>query len=89
MVTAVAYKPFGFMASVTSGLLARAVFKQVWQRVGGEETAPKATDPFHGWGEVVLVAALQGAIFGAIKAIVDRGGAYGFRRLTGSWPGRA
>jgi hypothetical protein len=37
----------------------------------------------------VLVAALQGAIFGAIKAIVDRGGAYGFRRLTGSWPGRA
>jgi hypothetical protein len=88
MGTAVVYKPLGFTASMTSGLLARSVYKQVWKRVGGEDEAPKATDRSHGWGEVVLAAALQGALFGAIKAIVDRGGAYGFRRLTGSWPGR-
>jgi Protein of unknown function (DUF4235) len=89
MGTAVVYKPLGFTASMTSGLLARSVFKQVWKRVGGEDEAPKATDRSHGWGEVILAAALQGALFGAIKAIVDRGGASGFRRLTGSWPGRA
>jgi hypothetical protein len=88
MVTAVVFKPVGVTASVTSGLLARSVFKHLWKRVGGEDTAPKATDRSHGWGEVVLAAALQGAIFGGIKAMVDRGSAHGFRRLTGSWPGR-
>ena len=32
-------------------------------------------------------AALQGAIFALVKAAVDRGGAEGFRKLTGVWPG--
>jgi hypothetical protein len=34
-----------------------------------------------------VAAAVQGAIFGAVKALVDRGGATGWRRLTGTWPG--
>ena len=29
----------------------------------------------------------QGAIFGLVKAAVDRGGAQGFQKLTGVWPG--
>jgi hypothetical protein len=37
--------------------------------------------------EVVLAAALQGAIFAATKAAIDRAGARGFTKLTGSWPG--
>jgi hypothetical protein len=32
-------------------------------------------------------AALQGAIFAFVKAAVDRGGAEGFRKMTGVWPG--
>ena len=36
--------------------------------------------------EVVLAAAIQGAIFAAVKA-VDRAGARGFTQLTGTWPG--
>lgn len=32
-------------------------------------------------------AAAQGAVFGLVKATVDRGGAEGFRKLTGVWPG--
>jgi hypothetical protein len=30
---------------------------------------------------------MQGAVFAAVKAIVDRAGAAGFHRLTGVWPG--
>jgi Protein of unknown function (DUF4235) len=37
--------------------------------------------------EVVLAAAIQGAIFAATKAAIDRAGARGFTRLTGNWPG--
>jgi hypothetical protein len=29
---------------------------------------------------------LQGAIFAVVKALVDRGGATGVRKMTGQWP---
>jgi uncharacterized protein DUF4235 len=84
---AMLYKPLGLAASVAGGLLAGALFKQVWKLVAGEEEAPEATDSERGWGEVVLAAAVQGAVFGGVKALVDRGGATGWQRLTGTWPG--
>jgi hypothetical protein len=55
--------------------------------VAGEDDAPNATDEDRGWTEIIIAAALQGAIFAAVKAAVDRGGAEGVRRLTGKWPG--
>lgn len=80
------YKPLGLAFGVAGGLLAAAIFKQVWKQVSGEPDAPDATDEERGWGEVLVAAALQGAIFAAVKAAVDRGGATGVRRLTGVWP---
>ena len=69
------------------GILAGAIFKKVWKITAGEDEAPKATDARRGWREVLLAAALQGAIFAAVKAAVDRGAAEGTRQLTGVWPG--
>jgi hypothetical protein len=86
-ITALLYKPVGLIVSVLGGILAGAVFKQVWKLVAGEEDAPKPTDPDYGWREILPAAALNGAIFGLVKATVDRGGAEGVRKLTGSWPG--
>ena len=40
-----------------------------------------------GWGEVLIAATLQGAIFALVKAAVDRGAAEATLRLTGIWPG--
>jgi Protein of unknown function (DUF4235) len=54
--------------------------------VAHEEEAPKATDRQRSWKEVLAAAALQGAVFGLIKATVDRAGAKGFERATGAWP---
>ena len=82
------YKPIGLVAGVVGGLLAGAVFRRVWSLVGREGKAPKATDADRGWAEVVLSAAVQGAVFGAVKSVVDRAGAAGFARATGVWPGR-
>lgn len=89
MVTAakLAYRPFGLVAGIVAGAIAGAVFKQVWRRVADEEEAPTALQSDYGLGQVVLAAAIQGAIFAAVKALVDRGGAKGFQRLTGDWPG--
>ena len=52
----------------------------------GDDDAPNATDEDRGWGEILAAAALQGAIFAVVKAMVDRGGATGVKRLTGNWP---
>jgi Protein of unknown function (DUF4235) len=85
--SSVLYKPLGVAAGVGGGLLAGAVFKQVWKVIAGEDDAPKATDPDYGWAEILIAAAVQGAIFAGVKALVDRAGATGWSRLTGTWPG--
>ena len=82
-----AYRPVGLVTSVVAGAIASAVFKQIWKRVADEEDAPDALQSEYGIGQILLAAALQGAIFAAVKALIDRGGARGFQRLTGSWPG--
>lgn len=81
------YKPFGLVVGVLGGLVAGAVFKRIWSAVGHEDEPPEATDARRGWGEVIAAAAAQGAVFGGVKALIDRAGATGFQRLTGAWPG--
>jgi predicted metal-dependent enzyme (double-stranded beta helix superfamily) len=85
-VNKIAYKPVGILLGVAAGALAGALFKQAWKLAGNDDDAPNATDEDRGWGEILLAAALQGAIFAVVKAAVDRGGASGVRRLTGEWP---
>ncbi|MFI5496170.1 DUF4235 domain-containing protein [Actinoplanes sp. NPDC051859] len=82
----VAYKPVGLLLGVGAGALAGFLFKEVWRLAAGDDDAPNATDEDRGWGEVLAAAALQGAIFATVKALVDRGGAAGVRKITGSWP---
>lgn len=83
----VLYKPFGVVVGVLGGIVAGAIFKRVWSAVAHEPEPPVATDARRGWGEVVAAAAAQGAVFGGVKALIDRAGATGFSRLTGAWPG--
>jgi hypothetical protein len=87
-VAKVLYRPFGLIFSVLGGIVAGAIFKRIWGAAADEEEAPKATDATKGWGEVVVAAAAEGAVFGGVKALIDRAGATGFAHLTGAWPGR-
>ena len=81
------YKPVSITVSVLGGMLAGALFKRVWKAAAGEDEPPKATDIRRGWVEVLIAAALQGAIFALVKAALDRGAAEGTHKLTGFWPG--
>lgn len=82
----VAYKPVGLVLGAVSGMLAAAAFKQTWKVVAHEDDAPDATDEDRTWREVLIAAALQGAIFAVVKAATDRGGATAVRRVSGTWP---
>jgi hypothetical protein len=81
------YRPFGLLFSVLGGIVASAMFKQVWKRVAHEEEAPSAKEASRSWGEVLPAAAVQGAVFAFVKAAVDRGGLKGFEKATGVWAG--
>jgi hypothetical protein len=82
------YKPVSVIVSVLGGMLAGAIFKQVWKLAAREEDAPKATDARRGWREILLAAVVQGAIYALVKAVIGRGTAQGTRKLTGVWPGK-
>jgi Protein of unknown function (DUF4235) len=83
----VVYRPVGIASSVVGGIVAGMLFKQVWRRVRDEDDSPKALESEYGWGEVLLAAAAQGAVFAVVKAAVDRGSAIAFERWYGEWPG--
>jgi hypothetical protein len=81
------YKPLGLLIGVAGGIAANAVFARVWKTFTGQDEAPTATDRDRGWREILIAAAVQGAVFGLVKAAIDRGGAAGFQKATGAWPG--
>ncbi len=83
----IAYRPIGLVGGVLAGTVSGILFKQIWKRVANAEDAPGALQSEYRMREVVLAAAIQGAIFAATKAAIDRAGARGFTKLTGTWPG--
>ena len=82
----VIYKPFGIIFGIIAGLLSKRIFNQVWS-VFDDEEAPKATTQQAPLAKVLGAAALQGMVFKGTRAAVDRWGANGFYKLTGTWPG--
>jgi Protein of unknown function (DUF4235) len=81
------YQPLSLLAGVLGGVLAGAIFKQIWKLAAHKDEAPKATDARRGWLEILPAAALQGAVYGVVKAAVGRGAAEGTHKVTGAWPG--
>lgn len=70
-----AYKPVGFALGWAGGALAGMAFRATWKAIRDEDDAPDALDRDRGWGEILLAAAIQGAIFAAVRSAVDRTGA--------------
>ncbi|GAA4335361.1 hypothetical protein GCM10023086_67810 [Streptomyces venetus] len=77
----IASEPVGLDLGAVSGMAVGAVFKQTWKMVGHDQEAPDGTGEDRSWSEVLLAAALQGAIFAGSKAAVDRAGATANCRL--------
>lgn len=81
------YRAISMGVSVLGAIIAGTIFKRIWRVARHEDEAPSATDARRGWSEVLIAAALQGAIFAVVKAALDRGTATAARELTGTWPG--
>ena len=80
------YKPFAIVVGLIAGMIGRKVFEQVWGMVADDD--PRDPDDRDAtWTEVLASAAIGGAILKVVQALVRRGGAKGFERATGFWPG--
>jgi len=83
------YRPVGLLSSMLGGLLAGMIFKQIWRRTSPDEQSepPEALSTGYSFKEVVLAAAVEGAIYSVVKTVIDRQGARLFEKWTGEWPG--
>jgi hypothetical protein len=88
VVKKLAYRSVSALTGMAGGYLSGLIFKQVWKAVAGKDDAPDATSSEYGWREVLLASALQGAIFGVVKAALDRATAQSIENATGTWPGK-
>ena len=81
------YLPLSIVTSVSGGLLAGAVFSQIWKRFSNDEPAPPDPKDLSNSTRAALIGAgLQGLIFGVVKAAVDRAGARGYQAVTNESP---
>jgi hypothetical protein len=80
------FLPFSIVAGLIAGQLAKKLFEGVWRLVDDEE-APEAEHREISVAKLALALAIEGAIFRAVRGLVDHGARRGFYNLTGSWPG--
>ena len=83
------YRPIGLVSGIVSGALAGVLFKQLWKVASPSHSkdTPKALESEFPLREILVAAAVQGAIYATVKALVDRGGARAFEKTFGEWPG--
>jgi hypothetical protein len=81
------YKPFGIIFGILAGIVSKKIFAAVWG-IFDKEEPPKPTTLQATWPKVIGAAIVEGVTFKVTRAAVDRAGAAGFARLTGTWPGK-
>jgi len=80
------FLPFSIVAGLIAGQLSKKLFDGVWRLVD-EEEAPEAEHKEISLAKLALALVIEGAIFRAVRGLVDHGARRGFYNLTGSWPG--
>lgn len=82
------YRPWGLIASMLGGIIAGQIFQKVWVKFDPESSDPPTPlqSEYH-LPKILVAAAVQGAIFTVVRAVINRGGAKAFERWTGEWPG--
>jgi Protein of unknown function (DUF4235) len=82
----VLFIPVSVGGGLLAGVISKKVFNQIWGLID-EEEPPDSKHRDIRWGKLLVAAALQGAIFRAMKEATDHYSRRAFARTVGTWPG--
>jgi Protein of unknown function (DUF4235) len=77
------YELLSLASGVVGGALAGAAFTRLWHAMSGTDEVPEPTELDRDIRDVLVAGALQGAVFGLVKAALSRVTAQGYRQFTG------
>lgn len=81
------YTPLSVATGVGGGLIAGAIFGQIWKRIGDNDPEPPdPKDLTQSMKTVIVAAAAQGLIAGLVRAMLQRAGARGYQAVTHELP---
>ena len=80
------FMPISIGGGLLAGFVAKKIFDQVWG-LFDEEEPPDSKHREIDWPKLLIAAAIQGAIFRAMKEATDHASRRAFARTTGAWPG--
>jgi hypothetical protein len=78
--------PISIAGGLIAGAISRKILDQIWG-VFDEEEPPDSKHRDIQWGKLLIAAAIQGAIFRAMKEASDHYTRRAFYKTTGTWPG--
>jgi hypothetical protein len=80
-------KPRSILVSVLSGCSPVPSSSEFGSSPYAKTMRPRPPTPRRGWHEIIPAAAVQGTVYGLVKAAVDRGAAEGTHKVTDVRPG--
>lgn len=80
------FMPFSVLGGVLAGIIAKKAFAGLWRAVDRQE-APDPKRREVAWQKLIPALLLEGAIFRAVRGLVDHATRQAFSTLTGTWPG--
>jgi hypothetical protein len=80
------FRPVSILGGLVAGLLARRSFALIWRLVD-DKRPPQSDQRAVSMPKLALALALEGAVFRAVKGLVDHASRRGFADFTGRWPG--
>jgi Protein of unknown function (DUF4235) len=82
----VLFIPVSVGGGLLAGFVSKKIFDQIWGLIDQEEPPDSKHRDIH-WGKLLAAAAIQGALFRAMKEATDHYSRRAFARTTGTWPG--
>jgi hypothetical protein len=80
------FLPISIGSGLVAGLISKKTFELVWARID-DRKAPKPEQRDADVKKLALALAVEGAVFRAVKGLVDHGSRRSFEKLAGAWPG--
>lgn len=80
------FTPFSVIAGILAGAIGKKTFEALWSAFDDHE-APDPERRDVSLKKLIPALVLEGAIFRAVRGLLDHGSRQAFQTLTGSWPG--